>query len=89
MPYNPLFDRGYKSIGDYHSTKPVALGASERSGRVFSSDSADGKKEKTECGIHARNPEREKRLLEIAAKKAAAAQQKLEAEAAAKKEAVK
>lgn len=44
------------------------------------SDEKDGKKEKTECGIHARNPEREKRLLEIAAKKAAAAQKKAEEE---------
>jgi phosphoadenosine phosphosulfate reductase len=49
VPYNELFDKGYKSIGDFHSTKPTLAGASERSGRTFGDE-----KEKTECGIHAR-----------------------------------
>lgn len=45
VPYNELLDRGYKSVGDWHSTKPVAAGESERSGRWQG-------QEKTECGIH-------------------------------------
>ncbi|KAF8477017.1 Phosphoadenosine phosphosulfate reductase family-domain-containing protein [Kalaharituber pfeilii] len=38
VPYNVLLDRGYKSVGDWHSTSPVAEGEDER--------------KKTECGIH-------------------------------------
>ncbi|KAF2643127.1 phosophoadenylyl-sulfate reductase [Massarina eburnea CBS 473.64] len=45
VPYNELLDRGYKSVGDWHSTQPVAAGEDERSGRW------KGQK-KTECGIH-------------------------------------
>ncbi|PVI06504.1 Phosphoadenosine phosphosulfate reductase thioredoxin [Periconia macrospinosa] len=45
VPYNALLDRGYKSVGDWHSTQPVAAGEDERSGRW------KGQK-KTECGIH-------------------------------------
>ena len=45
VPYNELLDRGYKSVGDWHSTKPVAVGEDERSGRWKG-------QEKTECGIH-------------------------------------
>ncbi|AQZ12765.1 MET16 (YPR167C) [Zygosaccharomyces parabailii] len=45
MPYNELLDLGYKSIGDYHSTQPVAEGEDERAGRWKG-------KAKTECGIH-------------------------------------
>ncbi|MCJ1308327.1 hypothetical protein MMC25_001980 [Agyrium rufum] len=45
LPYNELLDRGYKSIGDWHSTQPVAEGDSERAGRWKG-------QEKTECGIH-------------------------------------
>lgn len=45
VPYNKLLDRGYKSVGDWHSTKPVADGQSERAGRWAG-------QEKTECGIH-------------------------------------
>jgi len=48
VPYNTLYDQNYKSIGDYHSTRPVASGEDERSGRFFH------QKEKTECGIHNR-----------------------------------
>lgn len=54
VPYNELLDRGYTSVGDWHSTKPVKgvsaasvdLDAAERSGRW-----AD-KAEKVECGLH-------------------------------------
>ncbi|SCU98133.1 LADA_0H10792g1_1 [Lachancea dasiensis] len=45
VPYNELLDLGYKSIGDYHSTVPVADGEDERAGRWKG-------KTKTECGIH-------------------------------------
>ena len=45
VPYNKLLDRGYKSIGDWHSTKPVSETEDERSGRWQG-------QQKTECGIH-------------------------------------
>eukprot|EP00002_Diphylleia_rotans_P040087 TRINITY_DN9428_c0_g2_i2.p1 TRINITY_DN9428_c0_g2~~TRINITY_DN9428_c0_g2_i2.p1 ORF type:complete len:238 (+),score=60.62 TRINITY_DN9428_c0_g2_i2:63-776(+) len=33
IPYNPLHDQGYKSLGDRHSTFPVGENEDERSGR--------------------------------------------------------
>ncbi|KAI8632674.1 phosphoadenosine phosphosulfate reductase [Xylariaceae sp. FL1651] len=45
VPYNALLDRGYKSVGDWHSTSPVAAGEDERAGRWKG-------QQKTECGIH-------------------------------------
>ena len=45
VPHNELLDRGYKSIGDWHSTQPVIEGEDERAGRWKGH-------EKTECGIH-------------------------------------
>jgi phosphoadenosine phosphosulfate reductase len=45
VPYNELLDRGYKSIGDWHSTVPVKEGEDERAGRWKD-------QQKTECGIH-------------------------------------
>jgi phosphoadenosine phosphosulfate reductase len=42
LPYNPLHDRGYASIGDVHSTLP----GEGREGRWAGSD-------RTECGLHA------------------------------------
>lgn len=45
VPYNELLDRGYKSVGDWHSTKPVQAGEDERAGRWQG-------QQKTECGIH-------------------------------------
>ncbi|KAI3403502.1 MET16 [Candida oxycetoniae] len=45
VPFNELLNLGYKSIGDWHSTVPVADGEDERSGRWKD-------KVKTECGIH-------------------------------------
>ncbi|KAJ2636035.1 3'-phosphoadenylsulfate reductase [Coemansia sp. RSA 1286] len=45
VPYNALLDQGYKSVGDYHSTRPVKAGEDERAGRWEGS-------EKTECGLH-------------------------------------
>ncbi|MBV8395728.1 MAG: phosphoadenylyl-sulfate reductase [Actinobacteria bacterium] len=41
LPYNPLHDRGYASIGDTHSTIP----GKGREGRWAGSD-------RTECGLH-------------------------------------
>ena len=41
LPYNPLHDRGYASIGDTHSTVP----GEGREGRWAGTD-------KTECGLH-------------------------------------
>lgn len=45
LPYNPLHDQGYPSIGCWPCTKAVAAGADPRSGRWAGL-------EKTECGIH-------------------------------------
>lgn len=45
VPYNELLDRGYKSVGDWHSTQPVREDEDERAGRWKG-------QAKTECGIH-------------------------------------
>lgn len=45
LPYNALLDRGYRSVGDWHSTVPVKEGEDERAGRWKGKD-------KTECGLH-------------------------------------
>jgi len=45
LPYNPLQDRGYRSIGCTHCTRPVADGQDERAGRWTGFN-------KTECGLH-------------------------------------
>jgi len=45
VPYNELLDRNYRSVGDWHSTQPVAEGEDERAGRWKG-------RAKTECGIH-------------------------------------
>ena len=45
IPYNPLHDAGYPSIGCIPCTRPVARGEDERAGRWADSD-------KIECGIH-------------------------------------
>jgi len=46
VPYNPLHDHGYPSIGCWPCTKRVAEGADPRSGRWGG--------EKKECGLHSR-----------------------------------
>jgi len=46
VPYNPLHDRNYPSIGCTHCTRPVAPGDDPRSGRWAGLG-------KTECGLHA------------------------------------
>ena len=45
VPYNPLHDRNYPSIGCTHCTRPVQPGEDPRAGRWAGI-------EKTECGLH-------------------------------------
>jgi phosphoadenosine phosphosulfate reductase len=45
VPHNKLLKQGYKSVGDWHSTKKSGAGGGERDGRWNG-------KEKTECGLH-------------------------------------
>jgi phosphoadenosine phosphosulfate reductase len=45
IPYNPLHDLGYRSIGCIPCTRPTAADEEERAGRWAGSD-------KLECGLH-------------------------------------
>ncbi|HEY6292409.1 MAG TPA: phosphoadenylyl-sulfate reductase [Terriglobia bacterium] len=45
VPYNPLHDLSYPSIGCTHCTRPVRIGENPRAGRWAGF-------EKTECGLH-------------------------------------
>ncbi|KAF7723990.1 hypothetical protein EC973_001450 [Apophysomyces ossiformis] len=45
VPYNALIDQGYRSIGDWHSTKKPSANGDERSGRWAGT-------QKSECGLH-------------------------------------
>ncbi|KAI0487041.1 Phosphoadenosine phosphosulfate reductase family-domain-containing protein [Xylaria cf. heliscus] len=63
VPYNALLDRGYKSVGDWHSTQPVADGEDERAGRWKG-------QQKTECGIHNKQSRYAMFLMELAKKQA-------------------
>ena len=45
IPYNPLHDRGYRSIGCWPCTRATDAGENERAGRWTGFD-------KAECGIH-------------------------------------
>jgi phosphoadenosine phosphosulfate reductase len=45
IPYNPLHDRGYPSIGCWPCTRSVMFGEDERAGRWSGTA-------KTECGLH-------------------------------------
>jgi phosphoadenosine phosphosulfate reductase len=45
IPYNPLMDRGFRSIGCYPCTRVVISGQDDRAGRWTGFD-------KSECGIH-------------------------------------
>lgn len=44
LPYHPLYKRGYRSIGDEHSTFPTLEGEDARAGRNLG--------EHKECGLH-------------------------------------
>ena len=48
IPYNPLHDQGYPSIGCQPCTRAILLGEDERAGRWSGFA-------KTECGLHSRN----------------------------------
>ena len=48
IPYNPLHDQGYMSIGCFPCTRAVTIGEDERAGRWSGSA-------KTECGLHSRD----------------------------------
>lgn len=50
VPYNPLHDRGFLSIGCEPCTRPVLPGQQEREGRWWWEDET-----KKECGLHAGN----------------------------------
>ncbi|MDT8307205.1 MAG: phosphoadenosine phosphosulfate reductase family protein, partial [Anaerolineae bacterium] len=45
LPYNPLHDEGYPSLGCWPCTRPVQSGEGPRAGRWPG-------RNKTECGIH-------------------------------------
>jgi phosphoadenosine phosphosulfate reductase len=49
VPYNPLHDRGYPSVGCWPCTRAVAEGEDERAGRW----AGTGKKE---CGLNVIEP---------------------------------
>ena len=44
LPYHPLWEQGYVSIGDVHTTRPLAPGMREEDTRFFGL--------KRECGLH-------------------------------------
>jgi phosphoadenosine phosphosulfate reductase len=44
LPYHPLWDEGYVSIGDVHTSRPVSAGLTPEQSRFFGL--------KRECGIH-------------------------------------
>lgn len=44
LPYHPLWDEGYVSVGDVHSTKPLTLGMTEEETRFGGGN--------RECGLH-------------------------------------
>ncbi|MDX1588614.1 MAG: phosphoadenylyl-sulfate reductase [Oleiphilaceae bacterium] len=50
VPYNPLHEKGYASIGCQPCTRPILPGEHERAGRWWWEEST-----KKECGLHAGN----------------------------------
>ena len=44
LPYHPLWEQGYLSIGDTHTSRTVSEGVSEEDSRFFGL--------KRECGLH-------------------------------------
>ena len=51
LPFHPLHEKGYASVGDWHSTRPIGAGEDERAGRF------NGLKQ--ECGLHLPSTEAE------------------------------
>ncbi|KAI8866151.1 phosophoadenylyl-sulfate reductase [Ramicandelaber brevisporus] len=68
VPYNTLLDKGYRSIGDYHSTVPTTDASDERSGRWQG-------RAKSECGLHKNYNEMKTAFLTAQLNKAIAEQQ--------------
>lgn len=62
IPYNPLHDQGYSSIGDIMTTQKTQLGAGERDGRFVGM-------EQTECGIHSTREKLNQMIQNAKAKK--------------------
>jgi phosphoadenosine phosphosulfate reductase len=58
VPYNPLHDKNYPSIGCTHCTRAVRAGENARAGRWSGSD-------KIECGLHVAAPVEIAPLVEI------------------------
>jgi phosphoadenosine phosphosulfate reductase len=44
LPYHPLWEQGYVSIGDVHTTRPLTADMTEEETRFFGL--------KRECGLH-------------------------------------
>ena len=44
LPYHPLWEQGYVSVGDTHTSRPLEAGMSEEETRFFGL--------KRECGLH-------------------------------------
>ena len=44
LPYHPLWEKGYVSVGDWHSSQPLSAGMREEDTRFFGL--------KRECGLH-------------------------------------
>jgi len=55
LPYHPMFEQGYRSIGDHHSTIPTTADMDPRDGRIL------GKTR--ECGLHLPLTEEENQSL--------------------------
>ncbi|QIW98832.1 hypothetical protein AMS68_004350 [Peltaster fructicola] len=68
VPTNDLLAQGYRSVGDWHSTVPVAEGEDERAGRWKG-------RSKTECGIH--NTNKKSRYAQFLQEQEAKRQQEL------------
>jgi phosphoadenosine phosphosulfate reductase len=49
LPYHPLWEKGYVSIGDVHTTRPLTAGMTEEETRFFGL--------KRECGLHETMPD--------------------------------
>lgn len=44
LPYHPLWEKGYVSVGDWHTTRPLEAGMNEQDTRFFGLN--------RECGLH-------------------------------------
>ena len=57
LPYHPMFEQGYRSIGDHHSTIPTTSDMDPRDGRIL------GKTR--ECGLHLPLTEEQNQSLKL------------------------